>query len=429
MDDPHFQRALVLFEQSRHDLAEPEVRQALAADPDNALAHALLSICLLEREDWNAATDEARTAVRLAPDSPFSHSTLARVLANRQYLDEAFESAEESLRLDPTDADTYALLSLIHTQRRDWSAALQAAEQGLEHDAEHVGCNNARAMALTKLGRIAEAGKTLASALEREPENAWSHANLGWASLHDGNSKKALEHFREALRLDPTEDYAKAGLVEALKARNPIYGLMLRYFLFMSRLSRRVQWGLVIGAYFVSRFLSQLAITNPKLRPWIQPLLTTYFAFVVMTWISQPLFNLLLRLSRYGRHALSADQRRGANLVAVLAAPLLLIGGWWLIGGDKSGSLTFLGVFYFGLLLLPASAIYNCDAGWPRLCMAAYTIGLGCVLPLSIAAFVFNPRISLPFFHIHLYGCLISGFVANALVMQRAKRYTSKALG
>jgi tetratricopeptide (TPR) repeat protein len=424
MDDAHFQRALVLFEQSRLDLAEPEVRQALAGDPDNAFAHALLSICLLEREDWNAATDEAKTAVRLAPDSPFAHATLARVLANRQYLDEALESAEESLRLDPTDADTYALLSLIHTQRRDWSSALHAAEQGLAHDAEHVGCNNARAMALTKLGRTAEAGKTLASALEREPENAWSHANLGWASLHDGDSKKALEHFREALRLDPTEDYAKAGLVEALKARNPIYGLMLRYFLFMSRLSGRAQWALIIGAYVIFRVLHALSQSNPKWAPWIMPLLIAYFVFVVMSWLAQPLFNLLLRLNRYGRHALSADQRRGANLVGLLALPALLCLVWWLASRFDS-TMAFVGIAYFGLLLLPASAIFKCDTGWPRWCMAAYTVGLALLMPIGFLIYPINPQMFTLCLQGHMLGCLLSGWVANALLMQRAKRYTA----
>ena len=223
------------------------------------------------------------------------------------------------------------------------------AEQGLQHDAEHVGCNNARAMALTRLGRTAEAGQTLASALEREPENAWSHANLGWASLHEGDSKKALEHFREALRLDPTEDYAKAGLVEALQARNPIYGLMLRYFLFMSRLSGRAQWTFIIGAYLINRMLRGLARSNPQWAPWIMPVLVAYIAFVVLTWISQPLFNLLLRLNRYGRHALSDDQRRGANLVGILFFLALVCLLAWLWGGAAAG-LAFFGLIYFGLL-------------------------------------------------------------------------------
>jgi Tfp pilus assembly protein PilF len=424
MGDENFQRALVLFEQSRLDLAEPEVRKALAGDPDNALAHAMLSICMLEREDWTAATDEARTAVRLAPESPFSHATLARVLANRQCLDEALESVEESLRLDPTDPDTYALAALIQTQRRDWSKALHAAEQGLEHDAEHVGCNNARAMALTKLGRTAEAGKTLAAALEREPENAWSHANLGWASLHEGKSKQALEHFREALRLDPTEGYARSGLVEALKARNPLYGLMLRYFLFMSRLSGRAQWGLVIGAYVIFRMLRGLAQSNPKWAPWITPVLVAYFVFVVLSWLAEPLFNLLLRMNPYGRHALSADQRRGANLVGLLALPAVVSLVWWL-GTRLDSMLALVGIAYFGLLLLPASAIFKCDAGWPRWCMAAYTIGLACLIPLAFVLYIFHRDLSALFIQAHLLGCLLSGWVANALVMQRAKRHTA----
>jgi tetratricopeptide (TPR) repeat protein len=423
MDDKHLQRAFVLFEQSRLDLAEPELRQALAGGPDNGLAHSLLALCLLERKEWNGATDEARLGVRLTPEFPFAHTTLARVLAGRQYLDEAVEAANESLRLDPTDADTYALLSLIHTHRRDWRKALQAAEQGLEHDAEHVDCNNARAMALTKLGRTAEAGTTLAAALDRDPENPLSHANLGWTALHDGETKKALEHFREALRLDPTEDYARAGLVEALQARNPIYGLMLRYFLFMGRLSGRAQWSLIIGAYVIYRVLAGLARTNPQWAPWIMPLIVAYIVFVVLSWLSQPIFNLLLRLSPYGRHALSVNQRRGANLVGLLALPAILSLIWWITGaaGSEIGAM---GTIYFGLLLLPASAIYRCDTGWPRWCMALYTIGLACMMPIAVLLKLSGDT-SLFFFQAHVIGCMLSGLVANVLMMQRAKRYTA----
>ena len=64
-------RGLLLFQQSRYELAETELRQALAAEPDDAYAHAVLALCLIERKQPNEATDEARQAIHLAPDMPF----------------------------------------------------------------------------------------------------------------------------------------------------------------------------------------------------------------------------------------------------------------------------------------------------------------------------------------------------------------------
>jgi tetratricopeptide (TPR) repeat protein len=419
MDDKHFQRACVLLDQSRHDLAERELRQALAADPDHAPAHALLSQCLLERDELADATEEAKAAIRLAPEWPFAHVALARVLAKRNYLRDALASAREALRLDPTDADHYALLAGIHLELREWPSALEAAEQGLQHDAEHIDCNNLRAMALTKLGRTAEAGATLAAALSRDPEDPFSHANQGWTSLHEHDTKKALEHFREALRLDPELDYAKAGLVEALKARNPIYGLMLRYFLFMGRLSGQAQWAIVIGAFLAQHFLGKLGEQHPQWKPFIQPLLIAYIAFAVMTWIAVPLFNLMLRLNRYGRYALSDDQRRGANLVGVVALPALVFLVWWLV---TDNAFAFFGTIYFGLLLLPVAAIFNCEVFWPRWGMAAYTVTLACLMPLFLLFLPVDQQLARLFLQGHIWGSILSAFVANALTSMRVKQ-------
>jgi Flp pilus assembly protein TadD len=53
-------RALLLLQQARFDLAEQELRQVLIANPNDAQAHALLSICLLRKEDFATATEEAQ---------------------------------------------------------------------------------------------------------------------------------------------------------------------------------------------------------------------------------------------------------------------------------------------------------------------------------------------------------------------------------
>ena len=168
-------------------------------------------------------------------------------------------------------------------------------------------------MALTKLGRQSEAVASTDELFAHDADNPMAHTNKGWALLHQGKPREALDHFREALRIAPTYEYAQQGIVEALKARNPIYRWMLAYFLWMARLSNAARWGVIIGGYFGAKFLSGLARNNPEWAPWIMPFTMLYLVFVLLTWFAYPLFNLLLRFNKFGRYALSRDQRRASN--------------------------------------------------------------------------------------------------------------------
>jgi tetratricopeptide (TPR) repeat protein len=418
--DKNFQHALVLLEQQRYDLAEEKLRQSLATTPEQGFTHALLAHCLCERQQWDEATEEARQAIHFAPDLGAAHAALARVLAERNRFDEAENAIREALRLEPDHPDHWSRLASIHLARREWQAALEAAEQGLSQDPEHIACANLHAMALVKLGRGDEAGRNIAAALARAPEDAFSHANQGWTLLHQGERQKALEHFREALRLDPGMEFARMGIVEALKAKNWLYRVMLHYFLWMSRLGRGMQWVIVLGGYFGYRALTQVAVQHPNLAPWIRPVLVVYIVFAVMTWIASPLFNLLLRFDKFGRHALSRDQVVASNWVAGLLAPALILAVAWLV---TDNSLALFGAITCGLLLLPVSAVFHCQAGWPRRMMALYTLFLAILpiafLPLVIFGFSDLGGLALQAF---LWGCILSGFVANFLVMQTPRR-------
>src|SRR5690242_18623751 len=289
--NPNVERGLLLFHQSRHEMAEKEFRQALAAEPHGAFAHSLLAMCLSHRKEYKEATAEAQQAIHLQPDFPFAHYAHAHVLFDRNRSDEALEAIQEAIRLEPGDADYLALLANIHCEERRWPAALEAAERGLQFDPAHVQCTNLRAIALVKLGRKSEAGATIDAALAKNPDSAITHANQGWTFLEKGEPKKALEHFREALRLDPENEWARQGTVEALKARNIIYAAMLKYFLWMSRFSKRGQWVIILGAFIGNRLLAALAASNPDLAPWVLPLRILYICFALMTWMAQPFFN------------------------------------------------------------------------------------------------------------------------------------------
>jgi tetratricopeptide (TPR) repeat protein len=427
--NPQLQRGLLLFQQGRHPLAETEFRQALAQDPDDAHAHALLALCLCHQEKFDPAMQEAQQAIHLAPDFAFAHYALAWVLDERRRYGEALGVLKEAIRLEPQEPDYRALEAQINLNLRQWQPALAAAEAGLQFDPDHVGCTNLRAMALVKLGRKSEAGAALDTALARNPDDAASHANRGWSYLEQSDPRKALEHFQEALRLDPENEWARGGLVEALKARYLIYSLMLKWFLWMSKLSSTAQWGVIIGGYFLMRLLGRTANENPALAPWLLPVQVLYFGFVVLTWTAGPLFNLLLRVNRFGRLVLSAEERTASNwfgLCAALALAALLLGlvGVW-------SDAMFQAALVFGLLLLPVSAVFRCAKGWPRTAMALLTLGIA-GLGLAGASLTFvaaaaeHPgdfqRAAMGLTGLFLLSVFLSQFIANLLMSRQPTR-------
>jgi tetratricopeptide (TPR) repeat protein len=274
-----------------------------------------------------------------------------------------------------------------------------------------VNCTNCRAEALVQLGRRGEAGEALETALAEDPEDSHTHANKGWALLHAGQPKQALEHFKEALRIDPENEWARAGIVEALKARNFLYRWLLAYFLWMSRLSAGMQWGIILGGYFLIRFLGSAARENPALGPYVLPIQIIYMLFAILTWTAPHLFNLLLRLDKYGRYALSDDQIMGANCVGgVLLVGVLLLGAgiYW-----GSVLLAIAGLGCIGLMI-PVGGTFT-RMGRARLVLGVYTlvlvaVGLGGVT----LAFLKSPLAG-TLGGLFALGLFFFGLVANAM--------------
>ena len=243
-------------------------------------------------------------------------------------------------------------------------------------------------MALVKLGRRQEAGHTIEAALARDPDNAVTHANQGWTLLEANDPAKALEHFREALRIDPTSEWARLGIVEALKARHFVYRTMLKYFLWMAKLSGKMQWGVVIGGYVLFQMLRGWANANPEFAPFVWPCWAYTSPLCYLTWIAMPLFNLLLRLNKFGRLALSDEQIRASNWIG---GCLLFV----IVGGSDRGCCSTCSEPFIAAI---AGCRWSCrfrrrstaQAGWPRNSMAAYTGVLALVAAGAIVTFHFG---------------------------------------
>ncbi len=413
------ERALLLLQQSRYDLAEKELRQYLAQDPENAHAHSLLALSLAQQDKLEEADSPAWQAVRLAPDQAFCHYVLGLIKAQKDDLQSARQSVEEAIRLDPENSDYHGLRAFIYLRAQRWQEALNAANEGLTHDPNHQECLNHRAMALVKLNRHEDAHQTIGHALQENPENEHTHANLGWTYLHKGQHKKALEHFSEALRLDPKFEYARHGLVEALKARYFLYRWLLRFFLWMSTLSPRVRGGLIIGAYVLVKMLSTAAKRNPGIAPFVMPIVIFYAIFVLLTWVIDPLFNLVLQCNRYGRYALSKTQRWSSTIFGVL-----LVGT---IAAIVCGMITGLTPFYLlagslAVLIIPATRLFEGHEAKLDLRSAGFVLGmilLGAAAVVSLA--LGYERAAMAFFGFDFLAFVAFTWFGAILGIQRQK--------
>ena len=404
----HLERAQLLLQQSRPVDAEREALLALTAAPDQPLAHAYLA---LSRSDQNRpleAIESARTAVGFAPDSAFFHYVYAIVLHRADRETEARAEITEAIRIDPETASHFSLLASIELSERHWAEALDAAERGLMLDPQDVGCANLRSMALVRLGRKEEAMAAVDFALAREPHNALSHANQGWNYLHRNNPAAAQDHFREALRLNPQLEYARSGMLEALKARNPVYRGMLAYFLWMGRQSRRLQGIFILVTYFGINGVNGLATKHPEWGKILLPLLIAFYVFTYLTWTAGTMFNLLLRLNRFGRYVLSRDERVATNWFAACLVGIAVSVGYW-IAGSEDGALS---AVIFAILSVAVAIVFG-RRGSTRKWFGAAAVFLAVTGLAIVAMMAFHQPGVLALFVLFAFGFLALQIAAN----------------
>ncbi len=355
MIDNRLSKVDILIQQKKYSEAERILKDLLTEDSTNIQFLALLADVCLQQGKTDAALSIIDNAIGLSPDTPALFYIKSTICIEKENLVEAEKNLARAIQLDPHDAAYFALLAHIKLYRKKYEEALQLADQSLAIDPENLVGLNTRSNALLKLNKSAESFATIEGALREDPNNAYTHANYGWGLLEKGQHKKALEHFREALKNDPGFEYAQAGMLEALKASNPVYRLFLKYAFWMGNFSSKYQWGVIIGFYIGMKALRLLASNNETLQPYLTPMIIALALIAFSTWVITPISNLFLRFNVYGKYLLSKKEIRSSNFVAIsLAVFLLGLTAYLFAGTDE-----YLAIAVFGFsMMLPLSSIF-----------------------------------------------------------------------
>jgi tetratricopeptide (TPR) repeat protein len=385
--DPRLTKATILIKQQRYAEAERSLREVLSTDPTDVNCLALLAEVKLRQDDHAAAESIIDQAIGLAPDTAYLYYIKGGILLGAKRQREAEVVLREAIELDPLDADAYALLAQILLSRKQYAEALEQADLALALDAEHLHALNMRSSVLVKLDRKEDSYRTIEGALREDPENPYTHTNYGWGLLETGDHRKALEHFGMALRRDPTSDYARAGMAQAVKAKNPVYRLYLQYAFFMNRLTANYQWGVIIGVYVLYRLLVGVSANYPALSPFVTPVLAVLVLFALSTWVIGPIGDLLLRLDRHGRYLLDADEKLTAEIVGGCVL-VFLAGG---LGYFITGSGAFVVLAGYGFTMILPVGLLSTESKTKNL-LRYYGIGLGILGAVAVvAAFLITP--------------------------------------
>lgn len=369
-------RGHYLLELGRAVEAEAHFRTALSSDPGNSDLLSSLARALLLQDRLELARDEARRALVASPTNIGALVVLSAALSGLKDFAGATEAIRQGLQLAPHLAQLHAQEGVLLIAQDRPLDALVPLGRARAIDPEDSGIVSLVAAALFNGRRYDEAEATVAEALRLDPDNAEAHRILGLLSLSRGGGRSAVDAHRTALRLDPQDEDSRYGLGTALKSRNPLYGLMLRYG----------QWlgGLPQGARVAALFAPYLA--TRVLRPfddhlWAQVLIALVFAAVVVTWTLEPLMNTVLLSSHSGRTLLPPAAKRATYaFLTYLGAAVVSVIAWLAAGSGEAAILAM------GLALWAASAGQTHLVATSRLRIAVGLQSVGALLACVSAA-------------------------------------------
>lgn len=380
-----FTRAQLLRDHRRHEEAVSALLTHLAHYPEDPYAFLELS---LNRSDipgqLQLALEDARTATGLLPGEAFPLSLQSRILSQLERPKDALPLAESALALDPEFGHAWnsKCLALVGLSR--WKEAEQCARAALGLDADDETASNLLAHTLRIQNRLDESDEESKRRLARNPENAFSFANAGWAALQRGDIKGAESHFKESLRIDPEMEHARTGLKQSYRARSAFFRLFLKWSFFLQRFSENNRIAIIIGLIIGFKILRALAATVHPLL--VVPIALIYFLFVFGSWLSDGLANFLLLRDPVARLSLDRAEKIEGGVMGVLFFGGLI----GLVAGFGLG-IHSLGVFGGVMMVttLPASMVFTNPSRSGQTLFGVISVALlilGVVMALDISA-------------------------------------------
>lgn len=416
------ERGRILYEQGRWQQALECFQEHLSHFPEDADAYCSAARCCLRLEYFGKASEYAETAIAVSPDFGYAHYIQSSIYFMRNLDEDARRAIGVALELEPTNPDFHAMLARLHAHAARWADACDAADTALGFDPSHAEALTLKAHALVKLSKYEEARGVLQFVLENDPENTGALIEMGNLHLYLGDWKEALGVFQDALAIDPESKGARAGFMDALRTQYPLYSLILRYFLWMNRFSRKHQQAMQYGLSVLVRLIGAVKKQYPALAPFLGVLLFLWRIFTYLSWTIRAGTTMLLRFNKYGRNLVDRDEVLESNIVGGLWLAAL---GCWLYHSlvDPFTIFCRLGmVIFMTLPVLVGGAFSAPSHGWPKYAARSILGFMGATGIGGLFLYTFGFREGVTLINIYAHGFGIAALVLAYLEGVEAER-------
>lgn len=219
------ERAEHLIAIERYADAIPLLAKSLGSDPDSSRANALMAQAHLGMNNLEDALKYSERTIALEPDEEWGHRVRSLILTEKGHHREALKSAEESARLAPYEPAALSTLAHAWLAVKKPKKAKEVADKLIETAPYWDGSHFTMGNVFMDSGDNYSAEKSFREALKINPNSANARNNLGVAIQRQDTSSTASwfglksnsiiappeageDHFREALKLEPGNEYA-----------------------------------------------------------------------------------------------------------------------------------------------------------------------------------------------------------------------------
>lgn len=210
--------------------AEKLYRQILEVIPEQPDSLHYLGLIYMQKGDFDQAGKFMQQSIKLS-SNPVFLCNYGLLLSNRQH-DEAIKQYEKALQLKPDYAEAWFNLGVSFSNTGRLDEAENAYKKALSYRENYIKALNNLVCVQEMQSKSDEARKTFEQILKIVPDSAEAHNNLGAALAKTGGSRnirKAEQHFREALTLNPKYLEAYVNLGRLYEDSNRIDGAIKCY--------------------------------------------------------------------------------------------------------------------------------------------------------------------------------------------------------